>query len=71
MESLLVLAVVVLVVQVALFFVIRSRKKKLDEASEIERKYKIQSRADAWKVLNDPDLPESERIEIENLYKRM
>jgi len=71
MSSLLILALVVLAVQVVLFFMIRKRKRKLQEPSEIERKYHIRSRADAWKILNNPDLPEAERNEIEDLYKSM
>lgn len=71
MSSLLILVIVVLVIQVALFFLIRARKQKPDQPSEMERKYHIRTRADAWKHLNNPDLPEAEKIKIEELYKSM
>lgn len=71
MTYLLILAVIVLIIQVVMFFVIRSRKKEMQQVSEIERKYNIHTRSDAWNALNDPDIPESERMEIENLYNRL
>jgi hypothetical protein len=71
MSSLLILALVALGVQIIMFFMIRSRKKGMEYPSEIERKYKIRTRADAWKLLNQPDLPDDERNQIEELYNRM
>ena len=64
------LALFVLAIQVALFFVIRARKKKLKSESIIDR-FDISSRADAWRLLNQPDLPEQDRIKIKKLYKEM
>lgn len=71
MSSLLILAVVVLGVQVIIFFLIRNRKQKVEFHSEIGKKYQIRTRADAWKLMNNPELPEAERIKIEDLYKNM
>lgn len=71
MTPLLILAIVVLGIQIIMFFMIRSRKKKLESPSEIEKKYKISTRADAWKALNNPDLPDEDRSKIENLYNSM
>ncbi len=69
--TILILAIVVLGVQIGMFFAIRAKKKKLTAPSELEKKYNIQSRSDAWTLLNNPDLPEGERKKIESLYKKM
>ena len=71
MSALLILALVVLVIQVVIFFMSRARKRKLQQPSEIEKKFGILSRADAWKALHRQDLSEAERIEIEDLYKKL
>lgn len=67
LNTLLVFAVVVLILQVVLFFVIRARKKKMKEESVIE-KYNIKTRADAWRLLGDPELDEVDRKRIQDLY---
>ena len=67
---LLIMAGLVLVFQVVMFFVIRKKKKQVKENS-IESKYKIRSRSDAWKLLNNPGLPKADRIKIEKLYNSM
>ncbi len=59
--------VAVLVFQVVLFFVIRARNKKMRQQSVLE-KYKIQSAADAFRIMNDPDIPQEDREKIEILY---
>ena len=64
------LALFVLAIQVVLFFVIKARKKKMKSESIIDR-FDINSRADAWKILNQPDLAEQDRIKINKLYKEM
>ena len=71
MSSLLILAIVVLALQVVIFFITRSRKKKLEEPSAIERKFNIHNRADAWRALHNQDLSEAERVELEDLYKKL
>ncbi|HNP19529.1 MAG TPA: hypothetical protein PKL31_13915 [Fulvivirga sp.] len=67
MNLLIILVSIVLGIQVALFFVIRNKRKKEKENSVIE-KYNIKSAGDAFKLLNDPSIPEADRIEIERLY---
>ena len=69
-NALLYLALFILVVQIVLFFVIRARKKKLKSESVIER-FNITSRADAWKLLSDPDLSVPDREKIKKLYDEM
>ena len=58
---------IVLIVQIVLFFLIRSKRKKEKEKSIIE-KYNIQSPGDAFKLMNDMSVPEKDRLEIERLY---
>jgi hypothetical protein len=67
---LLIVAGLVLVFQVVMFFVIRKQKIEIKENS-IESKYKIRTRSDAWNLLNNPGLPEADRIKIEKLYNSM
>jgi len=71
-NTLLYLAVFVLAFQIILFFVIRTRrkKKKLKRESITER-YQITSRADAWKLLSDPNLSVPDREKIKKLYEEM
>ena len=71
MSSLLILAVIALVIQIVMFFVIRSKKQDLEYPTDIEKKYRIRTRADAWKLMNNPELSDKERTEIEDVYKRM
>ncbi len=67
MSLLILLVSIVLGIQVALFFVIRSKRKK-EKANSIIEKYNIKSPGDAFRLLNDPAIPEVERMEIERLY---
>ena len=69
--TVLILAIVVLGVQIGMYFAIKAKKKKLTAPSELEKKYNIQTRSDAWKLLNNPDLPDGDRKKIEVLYKKM
>jgi len=71
MTSLLILALVVLVIQFVIFFVTRARKRRMAQPSEIEKKFGIHTRADAWRTLHNQDLSEAERVEIEDLYKKL
>lgn len=68
MVSLIVFIGLVLTLQVVLFFVIRAKRKKEKENSVIE-KYNIKTSGDAFKLMNDMDLPEADRLEIERLYQ--
>ena len=66
-QSLLIIAVAVLVIQVVMFFMIRRFRKTNRDIAE---KYEIRNRNDAWKLLNDPDLPEEDRNKIQDLYSK-
>lgn len=66
MKWLALLMVVVLVVQLGIFFY--SRKLKKDNKNHVLNRYNIKSPKDAWEVLHNPDLPEEDRIEIEKIY---
>ena len=68
-QALLIIAVVVLVVQVGLFFVIRSYKKS-GRPGGIVGKYNIQTRNDAWRLLNDPGVPSEDREKIQEIYSK-
>ncbi|MEO1052932.1 MAG: hypothetical protein AAFX87_20020 [Bacteroidota bacterium] len=68
MYLLIIVASLVLILQVALFFIIRAKKKKEKEDSVIE-KYNIRSASDAFKLINDQEIPEEDRVKIEQLYK--
>ncbi len=59
--------VAVLVFQIVLFFVIRARNRKMKSESILE-KYQIQSAADAFRIMNDPDIPQEDKEKIELLY---
>jgi hypothetical protein len=67
MKLLIVVVSVVLVLQIALFFAIRARRKNDKENSVIE-KYNIKSAGDAFRLLNNPEIDEADRAEIERLY---
>ena len=69
-NALLILAVAVLGIQVLLFFLIRSRKRKLKRESIVER-FNIRTRVDAWNLLSSQDLSADDRKKIEELYKQM
>ena len=67
MNGMLVFISVVLILQLVMFFVIRARRKKIKTSSVIER-YNIKTAGDAFRIMNDPTLPEEDRLEIEKLY---
>jgi len=68
MNFIIALVVIVLFIQIGLFFLIRSKKKKDKENSVIE-KYNIKTAGQAWNLINDPETPEDDRIEIEKIYQ--
>jgi len=68
MNFIIALVVIVLFIQIGLFFMIRSKKKKDKENSVIE-KYNIKTAGQAWNLINDPETPEDDRIEIEKIYQ--
>ena len=67
MTFLIILVSVALLLQVGLFFLIRKKKKKMKEG--VMGRYNINNSSDAWRLLNDPSIPEEDRNEIEKLYK--
>jgi len=68
MTGLIIFVGIVLILQVVLFFVIRKKRNKVKENSIIER-YDIKTTADAFRLLQDADIPEKDRKEIEKLYQ--
>ena len=68
MNGLIVFVVIVLLLQIALFFVIRQKRKR-DKANSVIEKYNIRSSGEAFRLLQDPDVPEADKKKIEKLYK--
>ena len=68
MNSFLLLAIGVLIMQVILFFMIRKKKQEERKRNVIE-KYKIKSASDAFRLIQDPSIPEDDRKKIEALYQ--
>ena len=66
MDLLLGFVLVAFIAQVLIFFL--SRKKKQEETGVLN-KYNIRSTADAFRLINDPHVPEEDRIEIEKFYQ--
>jgi len=66
MTFLIILVSLALLLQIGMFFLIRAKKKKMKEG--VISRYNIKSSGDAWKLLNDPSIPEEDRMEIEKLY---
>ena len=69
MTQIIVLVVLVFGLQIGLFIWGRKIRKRDKENSVLER-YGIKSRADAWRTLSKPDLPENDRKELERLYNQ-
>lgn len=67
MTFLIILVIVALLAQIGLFFFTRAKKGKLK--SGVIGKYNIKTVADAWRLINDPSISESERLEIEKFYE--
>ncbi|TRX58606.1 hypothetical protein FNH22_12045 [Fulvivirga sp. M361] len=68
MNTFLVFAIVVLLLQVGLFFMIRKKKKEQKRNSIVE-KYNIKSASDAFRLIQDNSVPQEDRDKIELLYK--
>lgn len=68
MNWLLLFVFLVLVLQVVMFFIIRAKRKK-DKRKNVIEKYNIRTAADAFRLLQDPNIPENDREKIEELYK--
>ena len=68
MTTFLIFAFLVLALQIALFFMIRKKRREEKNNSVIER-YNIKSAADAFRLLQDNTIPQNDRDKIEALYK--
>jgi len=68
MTLLIVVIVAVLLIQIGIFVMTRIKIKK-ERANSVIEKYNIKSSGDAWRVLNDLDVPEKDRDKIEEIYK--
>jgi len=67
MNLLIIVIVVVLGVQIAIFIMTR-RKIKKERANSILERYNIRTSGDAWRVINNLEIPEEDRHKIEELY---
>lgn len=68
MTLLTIVIVVVLGVQI-LIFVMTRKKIKREKADSVLEKYNIKSSGDAWRVINNQDIPEEDRHKVEEIYK--
>lgn len=68
MEWLLIFVGLVLIFQIAVFFMIRAKRKR-DKRENVLLKYDIKTPADAFRLLQDHSLPEDDRRKIEKLYR--
>ncbi|ELR73663.1 hypothetical protein C900_02067 [Fulvivirga imtechensis AK7] len=68
MEWLIVFVGLVLLFQIAVFFMIRAKRKK-DKRENVIEKYNIRTPADAFRLLQDHSLPDNDRKKIERLYR--
>jgi hypothetical protein len=67
MTLLIIVIVAVLLVQVGIFVMTRKKIKK-ERAESVVEKYSIKSSGDAWRVINDMNVPEEDRNKIEAIY---
>lgn len=65
MNLILIFVAIAFAVQI-LIFVFAGKKKQ--QESTVLIKYNIRTAADAWRLLNDPHVPEEDRLEIEKFY---
>ena len=68
MNLIIIFVVFILLFQITLFFVIRARNKKMKKEDVIE-KYAIKTPGDAFELMNNPEIPEEDRIKIEKIYR--
>jgi len=69
-NALLIIAIVILAFQIVMFFIIRGQKRNI-KSNSVSGNYNIQSRNDAWKLLNDPGISKEDKLKIEELYKSL
>ena len=68
MKVLIVVIVAVFLIQIVLFVITRKKMKKEKSESLIE-KYNIKTPGDVWRLLNDPNIPEEDRIKLQELHQ--
>ena len=69
MEMFLTFIVIVLLIQIAIFFITRKKKKQIGSKDSILEKYNIKTRGDAFKIINSHRVPEPDRLMIEKFYQ--
>lgn len=69
MNWLLVFVFLVLTFQIVMFFIIRAKRKK-DKRENVIEKYNIRTPADAFRLLQNHDLPKDDLKKIEELYQK-
>ena len=69
MTYLIIFVSVVLAFQIGMMFLIRWKKKK-DKKENVLLRYDINSPSDAWKCLNNPDIPEEDKAKIQEYYSK-
>ncbi len=67
MNGLIIFVSAVFILQIVLFFVIRKKRREEKKHSVIE-KYNIKSSGDAFRLLQDADVPDDDKSKIEELY---
>jgi len=68
MTPILIIIGIVLLAQVGIFIAVR-KKIRNDKKNSVIEKYTIKSKGDAWRLINNPDIPDEDRLKIEALYK--
>lgn len=59
----------VLALQIFMFFVIRQKKKQMKK-NDILGKFGISSRSELFRMLQDPELSEEDRAELQKIYEQ-
>ena len=65
--TLIILASVVILLQIGIFWMGR-RLRKREKENSVVLKYNIDSRKRAWQLMQDESIPEEDRAEIARLY---
>jgi hypothetical protein len=68
MDNLWIFLLVALAIQLGLLLYTRYIKGKSPKEDATMEKYSIRNRNDAWKLLNDPSIPEQDRAKILEIY---
>ena len=68
MNTILILVVIAFLVQIAIFFFVKKKKRIVKATNSVFVKYNIKSKGDLFKIINSSNLPENDRIELEKLY---